>query len=99
MASVTVLTACRSSMDIPSPSPAASRDINAVLADHDDRLLALPGVVGVYVGLLDDGRTPCLGVMLARRDRDLMRALPREIEGYPVRIVVTGELEPLNRDH
>src|ERR1051325_10025655 len=32
------------------------RDINAVLADHDKRLLSIPGVVGVYVGLLDDGR-------------------------------------------
>ena len=32
---------------------AALRDINAVLADHDDELLAIPGVVAVYVGLLE----------------------------------------------
>ena len=45
------------------------RDINAVLADHDTQLLAIPGVVGVYVGLLNDEKTPCLKVMLAERIR------------------------------
>src|SRR5436189_4474966 len=47
------------------------RDINAVLAYHDDELLAIPGVVGVYVGLLNDEKTPCLKVMLARKDARL----------------------------
>ncbi|HEV2842154.1 MAG TPA: hypothetical protein VGW39_12585 [Chthoniobacterales bacterium] len=41
-------------------SPSPQRDINAVLRDHDTELLAIPGVVGVYVGLLEDGKTPCL---------------------------------------
>ena len=48
-------------------SPLPKRDINAVLRDHDKELLAIPGVVGVYVALLDDGKTPCLKVMLARK--------------------------------
>ena len=46
-------------------SPPSRRDINAVLADHDRRLMAMPGVVGIYVGLLADNATPCLKVMLA----------------------------------
>lgn len=76
-------------------SPAPPRDINAVLADHDDRLLALPGVVGVYVGLLDDQQTHCLKVMLARPDPALQRSLPRTLEGHPVVTEVTGEIKPL----
>src|SRR5882757_7866473 len=44
-------------------SPSPSRDINAVLAAHDRQLLNLPAVVGVYVGVLADGKTPCLKVM------------------------------------
>lgn len=72
-----------------------TRDINAVLADHDDRLLALPGVVGVYVGLLDDQQTQCLRVMLAQPDTALERTLPRSLEGYPVVTEVTGEIKPL----
>ena len=78
-------------------SPTPRRDINAVLADHDDRLLALPGVVGVYVGVLPDGKTPCLKVMLAKADAAVVRAIPQDIEGYPVVTEVTGELRPLGK--
>lgn len=71
------------------------RDINAVLADHDRQLLSLPGVVGVYVGLMDDEETLCLKVMLARKDRDLERSIPPTIQGYPVVTEVTGEIRPM----
>ena len=60
----------------------------------DKRLLAIPGVVGVYVGLLSDGRTPCLKVMLARKTPENERAIPRTIEGYSVVTEVTGEIRP-----
>src|SRR4051794_184497 len=62
----------------------SQRDINAVLASHDHQLLSIPGVVGVYVGLLDDQKTECLKVMLARRDPETEKSIPRLIEGYPV---------------
>ena len=71
------------------------RDINAVLADHDRELLALPGVVGVYVGLLKDNRTPCLKVMLKQENPDVERSIPRSLEGHPVVTEVTGEIRPL----
>src|SRR5438105_14163085 len=66
-----------------SPSP-SRRDINAVLAAHDRQLLELPDVVGVYVGVLADGKTRCLKLMLARRTPQTECKLPRQIEGYPV---------------
>lgn len=80
------------------PAPAGatpSRDINAVLADHAPRLMESPGVVGVCVGLLPDGRTPCLKVMLARPDATLVRSIPTTLEGYPVVTEVTGEFRPM----
>jgi hypothetical protein len=76
-------------------SPAPRRDINAVLAAHDRQLLDLPGVVGVYVGVLADGKTPCLKVMLARPTPETERKIPREIEGYPVVTEISGEIRPL----
>ncbi len=79
----------------PESSSGPRRDIDAVLADHDDELLAKPGVVGVYIGLLPDEKTPCLKVMLARKDRKLTRSIPRFIEGYRVVTEVTGEIRPL----
>ena len=77
-------------------SPLPKRDINAVLRDHDQELLKIPGVVGVYVAVLDDGKTPCLKVMLARKTPESDRDLPKSIEGYPVISEVTGEIRPLN---
>ena len=78
-------------------SPKPHRDINAVLADHDDRLLQIPGVVGVYVALMEDGKTPCLKVMLAAENEAATRAIPKSIEGYPVVVEISGELRPLGK--
>jgi hypothetical protein len=86
--------ACRPSMAQTS-SPSPKRDINAVLAAHDKELLAIPDVVGVYVGTLEDRRTLCLKVMLARQNPEAERKIPRTIEGYPVVAEVTGEIRPL----
>src|SRR5437764_13752269 len=72
------------------------RDINAVLAAHDKELLAIPGVVGVYVGTLEDRRTPCLRVMLVRKTAE-SRKVPQSIEGYPVIMEVTGEIRALGK--
>lgn len=71
------------------------KDINAVLKDHDKELLAIPGVVGVYAGLLPDDKTPCLKVMVIKETEDLKRRIPKSIEGYPVLIEESGVIRPL----
>ena len=76
-------------------SPSPRRDINVVLAAHDKELMALPNVTGVYVGVLDDGKTPCLKVMLTKKSPESERAIPSSLEGYPVVTEVTGEIRPL----
>ena len=81
----------------PTDSSSPRRDIRAVLADHDDGLMAMPGVVGVYVGVMDDQKTICLKVMLARDDKKLKQSIQQKIEGYPVVIEVTGPIKPMNR--
>jgi len=70
-----------------------NRDINAVLAAHDKELLAIPDVVGVYVGTSGDERQVCLKVMLARKNPESERKIPPMIEGYRVVTEVTGEIE------
>ncbi len=71
------------------------KDINAVLKDYDKELLAIPGVVGVYVGLLPDDKTPCLKVMVVEQTEDLKARIPKSIEGYPVLIEESGVIRPL----
>jgi hypothetical protein len=82
--------------DMAQSSP-PSRDINAVLAANDRKLLALPHVVGVYVGVLEDRKTPCLTVMLSENDRATVKQIPSQLEGYAVVVKVSGEIRPLQR--
>ena len=55
----------------------------------------IKNVVGVYVGLENDGRTPCLHVMLAQDSSEAPQAIPSQIEGYKVVVEITGEIRPL----
>ena len=75
-----------------------SRDIDATLRTHDAELLAIPGVVGVYVGLADDGKTPCLRVMVVKKTPDLEQRIPKSLEGLPVVVEETGVIRPLRSD-
>ncbi|HEU4698566.1 MAG TPA: hypothetical protein VFS40_05265 [Gemmatimonadales bacterium] len=68
--------------------PASPPPIADVLRRHTDRLMALPGVVGVGEGARD-GR-PTVHVMVVRRTPELERALPDSLEGYAVEVVETG---------
>jgi hypothetical protein len=71
------------------------KDINDVLRAHDQELMAIPGVVGVYVGLLPDDKTPCLVVMVVKVTKDLRKKIPESIEGYPVLLEGSGIIRPL----
>lgn len=71
------------------------RDINEVMNAHVNELMALPGVVGVFIGALDNG-TPCIKVMVVKASPELERKVPRDLEGHPVLIVETGEIKPLS---
>lgn len=74
---------------------AAMRDINEVMEAHVANLMALPGVVGVFIGALNNG-TPCIKVMMVKASRELEEKIPRNLEGHPVLIVETGEIKPLS---
>ncbi len=74
------------------------RDINEVLRAHDREIMAIPGVTGIYVGLLDDQKTLCLKVMVIKDTPELKSKIPRQIEGYPVVVEETGEIRPMRKD-
>jgi len=69
-------------------------DIKTVMEAHVDELMAIPGVVGVAIGALDDG-TPCIRVMLLEDTPELRRRIPDELEGHPVDIDVTGPIRAM----
>ena len=96
-ASLALLWGCHPGVrEVPAPSPTMpQRDINAVLRAHDKELLAIPGVVGVYVGLLPDQKTPELKVMVVKKTKDLEQAIPKTLEGYQVELDETGVIRPM----
>ncbi len=80
-----------------SPVDAMTRkDINEVLREHDQELMAIPGVVGVYVGLMPDKKSPCLKVMVVKKTKELKKKIPASLGGYPVVTEESGVIRPRN---
>ena len=70
-----------------------SRSIDEVLAHHTPRLMSIPGVVGTAQG--EEPGRPCVVVYVKTKDAAIRRAIPRTLEGYPVRVEESGEIGPL----
>ena len=77
------------------PEAGAQRDIHQVLTAHQAELMKVPGVVGVFVGLGEDGKTECIRVMLKESNPTAEKAIPKSLEGFRVVPEVTGEIRPL----
>ena len=64
--------------------------IEEVLQKHQDRLMAIPGVVGIGEGE-SEGR-PVILIMVRELSPDLRRQLPQQIDGFEVKVDVVGEV-------
>lgn len=58
--------------------------------DLADRVMALPGVVGVAIGECDGA--PCIKVLVAASTAELAGKIPSRFKGYRVVIDETGEI-------
>ena len=63
------------------------------LKKHTPSLMSLTGVVGTGQGLRDG--SPCITVFVIRKTPELERKIPRELEGFPVKIEDTGRVDAL----
>lgn len=66
------------------------KTIEEVLAEHTPVWMAIPGVIGTGIGEFD-GR-PCIKVLVVQASDSLSHQIPKDVDGYPVRIEVTGEI-------
>ena len=64
--------------------------IEEVLKKFTDNLMAISGVVGTGQGLCDG--EPCIKVFLIKKTPELEEKIPRELEGYKVKIEETGKV-------
>jgi hypothetical protein len=67
-------------------------DVKRVMEAHTAELMAIPGVVGVAIGALPDGK-PSIQVLVEKNTREIRNRIPREIEGYRVVIEETGKIK------
>lgn len=67
----------------------------AVLREHRETLMALPGVVGSAVGSCDGN--PCIQVYVAQRAPELADRIPKSLQGYPVKVIESGHFRALPR--
>jgi len=74
-----------------------NREINAVMDAHVQELMEIPGVTGVAVGETDEG-IPCILILILEDSDEIKNELPKELEGHPVRTMVTGEIVPMQGD-
>lgn len=66
--------------------------IQDVQEAHTDEWMAIPGVVGTGIGRCDD--EPCIVVYASRMTDEIRDGIPEDVEGYRVRIEVTGPFRP-----
>ncbi len=64
----------------------------AALAQHQDRLLSIPGVVGVGLGLSDDGRPAVHVYFNPGTGPNQSATIPQELGGVPVKVLETDDI-------
>jgi hypothetical protein len=74
-------------------NPVPQKSVQMVLEENNHALLSLPGVVGTAEGLTDN--KPCVVVYVTAESQELIRQIPKEIDGYPVIIEETGQIHTL----
>lgn len=70
-----------------------SRSVTEIQEEYTKAFMAIPGVVGTAVGSAGNGLHYIL-VLVEELTPEIGTMLPKEIEGYPVRIELTGKLKP-----
>lgn len=90
---VTLMACANNEIPRPGENPVPPKSIDTVIEENNSRLLSIPGVVGTAESLCDD-RT-CIKVYVIKKSPELTRQIPKVIDGYPVVIEETGEINVL----
>ena len=72
------------------------KSIQAVLEEHVEKLMSLPGVVGTGQGERDG--KPCISVFVVKASPEILKNIPPELRGYPVDVRETGEFKALGAE-
>ena len=71
------------------------RGIKEVKEAWEERLMAMPGVLAVGISRTKDHSGTCIKVTVDRKASSEAKQIPKEIEGYPVEVRMSGTIRPL----
>jgi hypothetical protein len=64
--------------------------IEDVQLRHEQQLMNIPGVTGVGIG--EQNGQPVIVIMVQQRTAELNKQLPKQLDGYGVKVEVSGEI-------
>jgi len=70
-------------------------NIEQVQQKYQDKIMAIPGVVGIAIGAVDSQKV--IKVLVVKKTEKLLKKIPDNLEGYSVLIEETGEIRALER--
>jgi hypothetical protein len=89
LSGLVVANACENISNRGEKGEMSTKSIEEVLKEHTRDLMAIPGVVGTGHGLCDG--KPCIKVFVIKRNPELDRKIPSELDSHLVMIEETGE--------
>lgn len=71
----------------------AKPKVNDVKKKYEKKIMNIPGVVGIGVGMLDD--VDAITVMVVEKTALIEKKVPQQLKGFPVIIQETGTIRAL----
>lgn len=75
------------------PVDARIEELRTIQARHEARIMRIPGVVGVGIGLAENGQDMALIVYCEKMTAAVISKVPKTIEGVSVRLIESGRFE------
>jgi len=69
--------------------------IEQVQKKYQDKIMELPGVVGIGIGAVDSQKV--IKVLVIKKTKKLEQKIPKSLEGHSVLIEETGEIRALQK--
>ena len=76
----------------------SNKTIQEVKADWEEKLMAMPGVMGVGIGLTKERREKCIKIYVNRDASAQVPHIPEQLEGYPVEVELRGIFRPVKKN-
>jgi hypothetical protein len=76
----------------------SNKTILEVKEDWEERLMAIPGVMGVGIGLTKHHQEKCIKIYVNRDASSQVTQIPKQLEGYPVEVELRGNFRPITKN-